>query len=275
MVYRFKNIDMSIIFSIDNSFDKLSIHRVKPMHILNRIYSLYALILFAILFLLLLPFFLILMMSSDRHPWLYKLNRLWAKLFFTLIFMPVKVVLEAPLSSGQQYIFCANHFSYLDIPILGYIPIPAVFIGKSSLAKVPVFGFMFRKIHIPVDRSNLRSKYQVLELSQDVLSRGLSLIIFPEGGILSSQPPQMNKFKDGAFRTAIEQQKPIVPITIPYNWIILRDDGKFILRWNRAVVKFHKPIETVGMNLDELDKLKAKVFAIIDSELADYNSNEN
>src|SRR5690606_1618894 len=129
---------------------------------------------------------------------------------------------------NKQYIFCANHFSYLDIPVLGYLKQRAVFVRKSSLAKIPVFGFMFKKIHIMVDREKLRSRYEALNRSMEVLGKGCSLFIFPEGGIITNAPPAMGRFKDGDFRVAKDKQIPIVPVTIPYNWIILPDDDQYL-----------------------------------------------
>ena len=103
------------------------------------------------------------------------------------------------------------------------------------------------------------------------IDEGKSLTIFPEGGIITKHPPQMVKFKDGAFRTAIEKQIPIVPVTIPFNWIILPDHP--VLRVKRGLIKviFHEPIDTSGYTLDQIDKLKDTVFSIISQELEHAN----
>jgi len=79
----------------------------------------------------------------------------------------------------------------------------------------------------------------------------------------------MARFKDGPFRIAIEKQIPVVPVTIPYNWIILPDDGKFLLNKRERKVKiiFHEPIETKGLKMSDMEDLKQKTFEIIDSEL--------
>lgn len=244
------------------------------MLVIRKLYSFYALIIFTLIFVILLPAFLILILVNDKHPWLYQLNRLWAKVFFILILMPVKKSFETPIKRHQRYIFCANHFSYLDIPILGFIPVSAVFVGKSSLASIPIFGHMFRKVHVTVDRSKLKSRYQALNKSIDVLKRGLSLIIFPEGGIMTQSPPSMAKFKEGAFRAAIDQQIPIVPVTIPYNWIILPDQQNLLLQWHRAEIIFHAPIETKGLTMNDVDELRKRVFNIIDHTLKAKNNYE-
>ena len=84
--------------------------------------------------------------------------------------------------------------------------------------------------------------------------------------MVSEKEPAMAKFKDGAFRIAIEKQIAIVPVTIPYNWIILPPD-QFLLRWHKLKVIFHEPLETTGMTLDDVDMLKQRLFTTIDQEL--------
>jgi 1-acyl-sn-glycerol-3-phosphate acyltransferase len=89
--------------------------------------------------------------------------------------------------------------------------------------------------------------------------------------MVTKNPPQMVSYKDGAFRTAIEKQIPIVPVTIPFNWIIL-PDPQLILHAGKVVrVVFHEPLETVGLTLADIPKLKERVNAVIDGELKKWN----
>ncbi len=159
------------------------------------------------------------------------INRWWAKLLFTFIFVPFKVEERSHLDRKRKYIFCANHFSYLDIPAMGLNPVNAIFVGKSDLEKVPLFGFMYRKLHITVNRENLRSRGNTMIASMKAIDEGKSLMIFPEGGMLTPNAPAMLSFKDGAFRTAIEKKIPVVPVTIPFNWKILADQHPMKLKW--------------------------------------------
>jgi 1-acyl-sn-glycerol-3-phosphate acyltransferase len=130
-----------------------------------------------------------------------------------------------------------------------------------------LFGYMYRKLHITVDRSRLKSRGNTLLQSLKAIDDGKSLIIFPEGGIVTRKPPQMAPFKDGAFRTAIEKQIPIVPVSIPHNWIILPDQSPLRLHGGTIRVIFHQPIETTGYGLDQIKQLKKQVYDAIDSEL--------
>ena len=242
------------------------------MRFLQRIYSVYSLSLFAGIFLVLLPAFTFFIYTNNRHPFVFTLHRIWAWAYFTFSFIPVKKIYSDKLDLKNQYIFCSNHFSYLDIPAFGINKVKPIFMGKDSLGKIPLFGFMYRNIHITLDRKNNKSSYNAMSKGALELDKGQNLVIFPEGGILSKQPPGMVRFKDGAFRLAIEKQVPIVPVSIPYNWILLPDDGKLMLSWHRNMIVFHDPINTNGMTIENLNQLKSMTFKIIDEELKKRNN---
>jgi 1-acyl-sn-glycerol-3-phosphate acyltransferase len=194
---------------------------------------------------------------------------------FILIGIPFKVVYKEKLNRKKQYIICPNHCSYLDIPTVALNRHDTVFVGKNDMENIPVFGFMYRKLHITVDRAKLKSRYITLVKSLKAIDQGKSLVIFPEGGIITKYPPAMGEFKDGAFRAAIEKQIPIVPVTIPYNWIILPPD-QFLLHWKPLKVIFHEPIDPSIYTLKELHLLKAKVKTVIENELHSHlNKHEN
>jgi 1-acyl-sn-glycerol-3-phosphate acyltransferase len=190
---------------------------------------------------------------------------------FYFILVPFEIIERKKLDRTKQYIFCSNHFSYLDIPTMGLNPVNAIFVGKNDMERVPMFGFMYRKLHITVNRENFRSRGNTMIASMKAIDEGKSLIVFPEGGMHSQEAPQMIAFKDGAFRTAIEKQVPIVPVTIPFNWKILPDQSPMRLHKSKVSIVFHEPIETLGMSLDDIGLLKTKTFQIIDSELKQQN----
>lgn len=183
--------------------------------------------------------------------------------------MSVKVVYEENLKKKKSYVFCPNHTSALDILSVPLINENFTFVGKNEISKIPLFGYMFRKLHITVDRESMKSKYKTITSSIEAIKQGKSILIFPEGGIVNPNPPHMAKFKDGPFRIAIESGVPIVPVTIPYNWIILPDENVRKFNKKGAVVKLivHKPIETAGLTLNDLVDLKSKTFSCISEEL--------
>jgi 1-acyl-sn-glycerol-3-phosphate acyltransferase len=237
-----------------------------PMKILRALYTGYGVVVFAILFFILLPFFLVPILIPSKFSWIGVLNRWWARALFTLIAIPFSIEHRSKLDPKKQYIFCSNHFSYLDIPTLGLAPLNAIFVGKTGIENIPVFGFMYRKLHITVDRSKLKSRYESMKRSLEAIEEGKNLVIYPEGGIITEKDPIMGRFKDGAFRVGIEKQIAIVPVTIPFNWIIL-PPNEFLLRWHPLKVIFHAPVETEGMTIRDTDVLKERLFTIIDKEL--------
>ncbi|MEQ9423794.1 MAG: lysophospholipid acyltransferase family protein [Cyclobacteriaceae bacterium] len=245
------------------------------MTFLRRLYSIYCLSIFGGLFLLLSPFFLLLIQRKSWHKAGVWLNHLWARMFFFLCFVPVKREFRSKLDPKNTYIFCANHFSYMDIPLVGLTPIPFKFVGKSSMSKVPFFGYMYKKLHILVDRGKLKSRYQTYLLSRETLEMGLSLMIFPEGGIITTDAPNMVAFKPGAFKTAIECKVPIVPVTMPYNFHFLEDDGRLLPSYRSLKIIYHEPIETSAYTIETMDQLSQQVFDIIADELQKHHPNAN
>ena len=242
------------------------------MKFLRRLHTYSGLAIFGILFLLFFPFLFIPILFPKQFHLVGILNRWWAKSLFVFTFLPYQVECRSKLDLKRQYIFCPNHFSYLDIPTLGLNPVNSIFVGKSEMEKIPWFGYMYRKLHITVNRNSLKSKFNTLQRSMDAIDEGKSLVIYPEGGIITPQPPRLAKFKDGAFRAAIQKQIPIVPVTIPYNWLILPDGKDLLLKPGRIKIIFHEPIETSGMSLTETDSLKEKVYQIIDNELRTHEN---
>ena len=236
------------------------------MKIIRGIYAAYAITLFLITFLLFFPLLLIPVIFPRMFHLVGVFNRWWARLFLALIFIPFENEYRFKPSDNQRYIFCPNHFSYLDIPTMGLNKVNSIFVGKSDMENIPLFGFMYRKLHITVNRESLKSRYSTFLKSCEAIDEGKNLMIFPEGGILTTNLPVMTRFKDGAFRTAIEKQIAIIPVTIPFNWIIL-PDYSFLPRWHKIKVIYHEPIETTGMTLEDLPTLKQKTYDVISSEL--------
>ena len=117
------------------------------------------------------------------------------------------------MAKGRSYMLVANHTSMLDIMLmLRASKNPFVFVGKKELVKIPVFGFFYKRVCIMVDRESTRSRTAVYIRAQKRLSSGLSICIFPEGGV-PDESILLDDFKDGAFKMAIAHNIPIVPMT--------------------------------------------------------------
>jgi 1-acyl-sn-glycerol-3-phosphate acyltransferase len=236
------------------------------MKVVRIIHTGYGLLIFTILFFLLLPFLLIPIFFPKQYRLTGILNRWWARLLFVFVGLPFSAEYRFKPDKKKQYIFCPNHFSYIDIPTMGLNRYNTIFVGKSEMANIPLFGYMYRKLHITVDRSKLKSRYTTLLKSLHALDEGKSLVIFPEGGIVTEKEPVMGRFKDGAFRASIQKQIPIVPVTIPFNWIIL-PANEFLLNWRPLKIIFHEPVDPSGYGLQDIDRYKEDVRRIIEEEL--------
>lgn len=241
------------------------------MKIVTRLYSLYIIAVFISLFFIFLIPFLIIAQHKNWHFLGLKINHYWAVLFFRLSFIPHRITYQYKPKKGNQYIICANHFSFLDIPALGLLPITFKFFGKSSLATIPVFGYMYRKIHITVNRSSLVSRRQSFEQANEALDHGHNLAIFPEGGIFSQKPPKMINFKDGAFLLATQKNIPILPVTFINNYQILPDDNQFLINRSCCYITVHPPVLADGKTDQSIRELKKAVFEIIQNELNKVN----
>lgn len=201
-----------------------------------------------------------------------KIAMFWGKtILFVMGFKPV-VTAEEDIVPNTSYMYIANHTSLVDVMLmLAVMKNPAVFVGKKELLKLPVFGYVFRKTSIWVDRSCEKSRREVYVRAQKKLNDGLSIVIFPEG-LVPHEDVILSEFKNGAFRLAIEHQIPIVPMTFY--------DGKKRFSWTffsgwpgEMRVKIHKFIQTKGLTLDEMENLKQEAYNIIYNELVNDMNN--
>ncbi|UOY08773.1 1-acyl-sn-glycerol-3-phosphate acyltransferase [Muricauda sp. SCSIO 64092] len=168
----------------------------------------------AIPILLFSPLLLLTTLSEKTYNQFYWLARnIWAKTILFGMGCPPKIQWDQELIREKGYMLVANHSSMLDIMLMLYVSKnPFVFVGKQELAKIPVFGFFYRRACILVDRSDPKSRSAVYRRAKRRLEKGLSICIFPEGGI-PEEHIVLDKFKDGAFRMAIIYNIPIVPMT--------------------------------------------------------------
>jgi 1-acyl-sn-glycerol-3-phosphate acyltransferase len=211
----------------------------------SRIYTYYAAVVFILTFALLFPAFLLCIWVPRWNKYGRKVNQYWAKLFFFIIFLRVQVEHEEELEKGKPYIFLANHFSYLDVAMMGFVP------------------------HIAVDRSRVKSRAETMRRAGLALDRGSSMVLFPEGGIYTQNPPYLVPFKNGAFRLALEKQIPIIPVTLSYNHVILADQKELILKRIPAKMVLHKALLPSEFETEE--ELKQRCFDVIQEQLLHDN----
>lgn len=233
-------------------------------HVLYRIWF-YVLV--AIPIFIFFPFLLITTLSEKWYPQFFWLARnLWATPILYGMGCPPKITWEQKLERSKSYMLVANHTSMLDIMLMLRISKnPFVFVGKKELSKIPLFGFFYKRVCIMVDRENTRSRTGVYRRAQRRLYQGLSICIFPEGGV-PQEHVVLDAFKDGAFKMAIAHGIPIVPMTFydskkRFSFTFLSGSpGKL-----RA--KVHAFFETGLLAEDDTGTLREEVREVILNEL--------
>jgi len=197
------------------------------------------------------------------------LTRYWSKLTIYLSFIFPKVEWEERLSKKEQYIFCPNHVSTLDIPlILAVLPVPLQYIGKSEIAKIPLFGYFYKNNSVIVDRANKRNAYDAFLKAGEKLKKGINMCIFPEGGI-PKEAVFLKKFKNGPFRLALEKNIKIIPITLPDNKSMFPQEY-FKGRPGIVRIKVHKAIDPNSLTEKSTENLNISVYNTIFEQLKNY-----
>ncbi len=249
-------------------------HYIKLMKIFTNIgrivYRIWFYTLMTIPILVMFPFLLLSVAKESWYPYFFKMARIWSKIILIGMGFKLKIKTEAPIEKGKSYMFVANHTSMVDIMLmLTLTKNPFVFVGKKELAKIPLFGFFYKRTCILVDRSSTKSKTAVFERAQKRLQQGMSICIFPEGGVFDACD-LLCDFKSGAFRLAIEHQIPILPMTfadneirLPYDFLAGGSPGKM-----RATI--HKALPTKGLTLVDRNILKEQTRDVIYEELQRY-----
>mgnify|MGYP003546794504 FL=1 len=158
---------------------------------------------------------LVLSLASDKlYRFFFMLARIWAYIVFYGTGFSKKIITKQKFDRSKSYMITANHSSMMDIMLmLILIKNPLVFVGKKELAKMPVFGYFYKRACILVDRSSAASRQQTMIMAAQKLGNGLSVCIFPEGGVSDDESLVLDEFKDGAFRLAIDFEIPVVPLT--------------------------------------------------------------
>ena len=258
------------MFSNVSSINLISFGQMKflkyPFWILYRIWFYF---LVTVPIILLFPVLVVSILKEEWYPYYFRLARLWAKII--LVGMGFRWIIETKQipESGKSYMFIANHTSMADIMLmLVSTKNPFVFVGKAELAKFPIFGFFYKRTCILVDRNSEKSKQAVFLRAQKRLRQGLSICIFPEGGV-PDEDIVLDEFKDGAFRLAISHHIPIVPITFAdskerFSYVFFSGGP------GRMRVKVHQFLGTEGMTSKDAKDLKEQARLIIHNQLLNY-----
>ncbi|MDB5249151.1 MAG: 1-acyl-sn-glycerol-3-phosphate acyltransferase [Segetibacter sp.] len=239
---------------------------------LQWIYCIYALLLFIGIMFLTVPFVVVALFFGriKGGNFIYKVLKAWGTSWFFLIGLKPKNIYEVPHDTSREYIFTANHSSYMDIPpIVVAINQPVRVLAKYEMSKIPVFGFIYKSATVLVDRSNPDRRAESVREMKEFIQKKVSIFIFPEGTFNVTEAP-LKEFFDGAFRIAIETETPVKPVLFIDAVDRLHSGGLFTLTPGKCRVVFMEEVSVEGLTMDDVPALKQRVYELMDSGLRRY-----
>lgn len=241
----------------------------KILNVIRVIYCLYALLWFIALMFIVLVFALVFALFGKVRGGnlVYIACKCWAIAWYFVTGIRHKEVYEAPHDKTRQYIFVANHISYMDIPcIVRSVHQRVRILGKYEMVKYPVFGLIYRMVVVLVDRSSPERRAQSVRALKSALKKHISIFIFPEGTFNETGKP-LKSFYDGAFRIAIETQTPIKPML--FIDTLKRMHYKNIWQLTPGVCRtiYLDEIKVDGYTMQDLPALKQKVYSVMEAGL--------
>jgi 1-acyl-sn-glycerol-3-phosphate acyltransferase len=230
--------------------------------IFARFWALWGLILFIITILIAFIFYSPCFFMKEPSAGKYHrlISRAWMTVYLNLIACPFKVKGSEYFQSEKIYVVTCNHNSLADILITTpFMPAANKTIAKSSLAYIPVFGWIYAAGSVLVNRKNEKSRRESFRKMVHALDLGFNMVIYPEGTRNRTNDP-LKSFYDGAFKLAIETQKQIMPAILFNTRKVLPVNKPFYLYPQKLEMHFLPPIDSTNISQKEL---KVKVFRIM------------
>jgi 1-acyl-sn-glycerol-3-phosphate acyltransferase len=241
---------------------------------LRSLYCIYALITFVACMLLVIPPVVVASFFGKVRGgnFIYRLCSYWSDVWLLLIGIRHCNLYEHPHDKNKQYIFVANHISYLDAPVIVKTVRQKVrVLGKAEVAKVPLFGFIYRNAVVTVDRSSAIQRANSVRILKSVIRKGISIFIFPEGTFNETGKP-LKELYDGAFRIAIETQTPIKPLLFLDSWHRMHYATAFSLNPGRLRTVYLQEIPVAGLTGRDVGLLKEQVRQVMEQKLLEYKA---
>ena len=231
---------------------------------LGKIIAVWAIIIF---FIPLLPIALLLwIIGFVKEPQRTKIFRatvyVWMGAWLFLTGCRLKIKGKKYFEKGKNYIVTCNHNSFMDVPVsTPFIPGPNKTIAKMEMSKIPIFGLIYKRGSVLVDRKSPDSRKDSFRKMRAVLDKGMHMCIYPEGTRNKTDLP-LTPFHEGAFRLAVETETSIIPAVI-FNTKKVLPAGKGFYFWPSSLqMHFLPPIPV--KNNDDPGLLRDKVHAMME-----------
>jgi len=230
------------------------------------LYLTYSSIVFFILMIAVCPFVIlatVIFNERNGRQIAFLFLKFWAYGFSVCTFLWFRAKGSKKIDTSRSYIYVGNHSSFLDaVAIVVCIPQAFSPLGKIEMLKVPVFGWIYKRLVVMIDRSSRESRDQSVAELRNHLNKGESILIFPEG-TMNKTDGLLAPFYDGAFRLAIETQTPIMPFAILNSKAHLPRRNPLLLKPGLIKTVFGEAVEVKGMTASDLNELKGKTFDAI------------
>jgi 1-acyl-sn-glycerol-3-phosphate acyltransferase len=163
------------------------------------------------------------------------------KILFRILFVKVRSDGVEVVAKKETYLFMSNHQSLFDVPLLAaYIPTFVRGVEASSHFKWPVYGWAIRRLgNIPIDRKNFHASIKSMKITGDVIKKGRSIVILPEGH--RTLDGNLGPFKKLPFHLAKQVHVPVIPVGLS-GLFQLKHKGSWLIRPRPVTIKFGKPI---------------------------------
>jgi 1-acyl-sn-glycerol-3-phosphate acyltransferase len=191
---------------------------------------------------------------------------MWMALFFPLSGVRLTIKGRSHFKNGENYIVVCNHNSLMDVPLTSPgIPGANKTIAKVEMSKVPLFGIIYKRGSVLLDRKSEESRKSSYMEMKHVLALGMHMCIYPEGTRNKTNDP-LKSFHDGAFKLSFETGKKIMPCLIRGTRKMLPLNKTFFFWPGKASMEFLEPIDP--KDFQDAGALKKFVFDLMWEKLS-------